>query len=40
MSDRKYYSLTILLYLVCILGAILIQDIAVVFDFVGAFGLA
>ena len=40
MSNVKYYSLTLLLYIVCILGAILIQDIAIVFNFVGAFGLS
>lgn len=40
MKSTKYYSLTLALYFVCIIGAIFIQDIAIVFNFVGAFGLS
>ena len=40
MPGWKYYTLTLLLYLGCILGAIFITNIAVVFEFVGAFGLS
>ena len=38
MPNVKYYSLTLSLYVVCILGAIFVKDLAIVFDFVGAFG--
>lgn len=38
MPNWKYYALTIGLYIVCIIGAIFIEDLAIVFDFVGAFG--
>ena len=40
MPGWKYYSLTVILYTVCILGAIFVEDIAIVFDFAGAFGLS
>lgn len=40
MPNCKYYSLSLGLYTVCILGAIFIKDLAIVFDFVGAFGLS
>lgn len=40
MPGILYYSLTMLLYVICVLGAIFVEDIAIVFDFVGAFGLS
>ena len=40
MPAWKYYALTVILYTVCILGAIFVEDIAIVFDFAGAFGLS
>ena len=40
MANWKYYSLTMILYVSCVLGAVFIDDIAVVFEFVGAFGLS
>ena len=40
MSNTKYYSLSLALYIVCILGAIFVEDVAIVFDFVGAFALS
>lgn len=40
MPGWKYYSLTLTLYISCILGAIFITDIGTVFEFVGAFGLS
>lgn len=40
MSNLKYYSLTLILYAGCIAGAIFVDDISVVFEFVGAFGLS
>lgn len=40
MPGWKYYSLTLGLYALCILGAIFVKDLAIVFDFVGAFGLS
>ena len=39
MASWKYYSLTLFLYAGCILGAIFVEDIGVIFEFVGAFGL-
>ena len=40
MSSLKYYSMTLLLYSVCILGSVFIDNIGTVFEFVGAFGLS
>ena len=40
MPALQYYGLTLLLYIACMCGAIFIDDIAIVFDFVGAFGLS
>ena len=40
MPSFKYYSMTLILYGVCVLGSIFIDNIAVVFEFVGAFGLS
>ena len=40
MPAWKYYTLTLSLYVGCILASILIDDIAAVFEFVGAFGLS
>ena len=40
MPNFKYYSITLALYTACVLGAIFVQDLAIVFDFVGAFGLS
>ena len=40
MPAWKYYTLTLSLYIGCILGSIYIDDIAAVFEFVGAFGLS
>jgi len=40
MSNLKYYSLTLILYAGCIVGSILVDNITVVFEFVGAFGLS
>jgi len=40
MANWKYYTLTLSLYIICILGAIFVEDIAIIFDFVGAFGLS
>ena len=40
MPDIKYYSLTLILYIGCVLGAIFVDNIATVFEFVGAFGLS
>ena len=40
MPNWKYYLLTFLLFAGCIVGAIFIDNIAAVFDFVGAFGLS
>lgn len=40
MPSIQYYALTMLLYIICVLGAIFVEDIAIVFDFVGAFGLS
>jgi len=40
MPGWKYYTLTLLLYAVCVIGAIFVKDLAIVFDFVGAFGLS
>ena len=39
MASWKYYTLTLILYGGCILGAIFVDDIGVIFEFVGAFGL-
>lgn len=38
MPGWKYYSLTVGLYAVCVIGAIFVEDLAIVFDYVGAFG--
>ena len=38
MPDWKYYTLTLLLYFVVLMAAILTNDIAVVFEIVGGFG--
>ena len=40
MPSWKYYGLTMLLYIGCINGAIFVDNIATVFEFVGAFGLS
>jgi len=40
MEAWKYYTLTLSLYTSCILASIFIDDIAAVFEFVGAFGLS
>ena len=40
MAPWKYYTLTLSLYIGCILASIFIDDIAAVFEFVGAFGLS
>ena len=40
MASWKYYSLTLCLYIGCILGSIFVDNIATVFEFVGAFGLS
>lgn len=40
MPAWKYYGLTMSLYIGCILASIFIDDIAAVFEFVGAFGLS
>jgi len=40
MAAWKYYTLTLSLYTCIILASIFIDDIAAVFDFVGAFGLS
>ena len=40
MPGWKYYSLTLILYIGCVLGAIFIRNIGTVFEFVGAFGLS
>ena len=40
MPNWSYYSLTLLLYISTVLGAIFVDNIAVVFEFVGAFGLS
>lgn len=40
MPSWKYYTLTMTIYTMCVLGAILVADVAIVFDFVGAFGLS
>lgn len=40
MPAWKYYFLTMSLYVGCILASIFIDDIAAVFEFVGAFGLS
>ena len=39
MASWKYYTLTLVLYGSCIVGSIFIDDIGVLFEFVGAFGL-
>ena len=36
----KYYTLVLILYASCVVGAIFVKDLATVFDFVGAFGLS
>ena len=38
MAPWKYYTLTLILYIGCILASIFISDITIVFDYVGAFG--
>ena len=38
MPAMKYYCLTLILYAICILGAIFVEDIAIIFDFIGGFG--
>ena len=40
MPSTKYYILTIGLYLACTTASIIVSDIAVVFEFAGAFGLS
>lgn len=40
MPAWKYYFLTMSLYVGCILASIFIDDIAAVFEFVGAFGMS
>ena len=40
MPGCKYYTLTLALYTLCIVGAVFVKDLAIVFDFVGAFGLS
>ena len=40
MANWKYYSITLFLYIICILGAIFVEDLAILFDFVGAFSLS
>ena len=39
MAPWKYYTLTLILYGGCIAGAIFVNDVGVIFEFVGAFGL-
>ena len=38
MPSWKYYSLTMLLYICCVIGAITVDNLGIVFEFVGAFG--
>ena len=40
MPTWKYCTLTLALYIVCILGALFVNDLAAIFNFIGAFGLA
>ena len=40
MPSWKYYLLTMVLYVGCVLGSVFIDNIATVFEFVGAFGLS
>ena len=40
MPDMKYFTLTMILYIGCVLGSIFVDNIATVFEFVGAFGLS
>ena len=40
MASWKYYTITLFLYIICILGAIFVEDLAILFDFVGAFSLS
>lgn len=40
MPAWKYYTLTLILYVAAVLISIFVEDIAVVFDFIGAFGLS
>ena len=39
MASWKYYSLTMFLFTTCTVGAAFIDDIGIIFEFVGAFGL-
>ena len=40
MPGWKYYSLTLFLYGSCVVGAVFIDNLGIVFEFVGAFGLS
>ena len=40
MPAWKYYTLTIFIYVVCVIPSIFFDDLSVVFDLVGAFGLS
>ena len=40
MANWKYYTFTIILYVVCIFGAIFVKNVSIIFNFVGAFGLS
>mmetsp|Transcript_23302 Transcript_23302/g.31148 ORF Transcript_23302/g.31148 Transcript_23302/m.31148 type:complete len:95 (-) Transcript_23302:86-370(-) len=40
MPNLKYYSLTVSLYIGCVLASVFVSNIATVFEFVGAFGLS
>ena len=40
MPSWLYYSLTLVLYAACVTVSLFVEDISVVFDFVGSFGLS
>ena len=40
MPGWKYYFLTLFLYGSCVVGAVFIDNLGIVFEFVGAFGLS
>ena len=40
MANWKYYTLSVVLYLACVVCSIFVNNLGVVFDLVGAFGLA
>ena len=37
MSNCKYYSVSATLYIVSVLGAVLVENVAVIFDVLGGF---